>query len=152
MFFLLNLPVHSDYFYFYFSSSVLDLVLGLDFDLDLDWLRDSFHLIVVYDSFSSPKKLSKKINIFSRLKCVSLRYVTFNLCGVINFVFIFCTGKMGIDLIAGGRRVGHNVRKSPVSQDVYLRLLVKLYRFLFFFSLKILSFDWLIDLYLFVLK
>jgi large subunit ribosomal protein L18e len=35
---------------------------------------------------------------------------------------------MGIDLIAGGRRVGHNVRKAPVSQDVYLRLLVKLYR------------------------
>jgi hypothetical protein len=34
---------------------------------------------------------------------------------------------MGIDLIAGGRRVGHNVRKAPVSQDVYLRLLVKLY-------------------------
>lgn len=35
---------------------------------------------------------------------------------------------MGIDLIAGGRRVGHNVRKAPSSQDVYLRLLVKLYR------------------------
>mmetsp|Transcript_6510 Transcript_6510/g.9807 ORF Transcript_6510/g.9807 Transcript_6510/m.9807 type:complete len:193 (-) Transcript_6510:117-695(-) len=37
---------------------------------------------------------------------------------------------MGIDLIAGGRRVGHNVRKAPVSQDVYLKLLVKLYSFL----------------------
>ena len=41
------------------------------------------------------------------------------------------TGKMGIDLVAGGRRVGHNVRKAPVSQDVYLKLLVKLYRFYF---------------------
>mmetsp|Transcript_18974 Transcript_18974/g.19709 ORF Transcript_18974/g.19709 Transcript_18974/m.19709 type:complete len:193 (+) Transcript_18974:43-621(+) len=37
---------------------------------------------------------------------------------------------MGIDLVAGGRRVGHNVRKAPVSQDVYLRLLVKLYSFI----------------------
>lgn len=42
------------------------------------------------------------------------------------------TGKMGIDLVAGGRRVGHNVRKAPVSQDVYLKLLVKLYRFVCF--------------------
>ena len=37
---------------------------------------------------------------------------------------------MGIDLVAGGRRVGHNVRKAPVSQNVYLRLLVKLYSFI----------------------
>eukprot|EP01041_Mallomonas_annulata_P002640 gene2640-5179_t len=37
---------------------------------------------------------------------------------------------MGIDLISGGRRIGHNVRTEPVSQNVYLRLLVKLYRFL----------------------
>lgn len=37
---------------------------------------------------------------------------------------------MGIDLIAGGRRVGHNVRTVPTSQNVYLKLLVKLYKFL----------------------
>jgi large subunit ribosomal protein L18e len=37
---------------------------------------------------------------------------------------------MGIDLVAGGRRVGHNVRKAPTSQNVYLKLLVKLYTFL----------------------
>jgi large subunit ribosomal protein L18e len=44
---------------------------------------------------------------------------------------------MGIDLVAGGRRVGHNVRKAPVSQDVYLKLLVKLYRFVFNFLFAI---------------
>mmetsp|Transcript_34744 Transcript_34744/g.35439 ORF Transcript_34744/g.35439 Transcript_34744/m.35439 type:complete len:193 (-) Transcript_34744:105-683(-) len=37
---------------------------------------------------------------------------------------------MGIDLVAGGRRIKHNCRTEPVSQNVYLRLLVKLYRFL----------------------
>lgn len=37
---------------------------------------------------------------------------------------------MGIDLVAGGRRVGHNVRKEPVSKNVYLRLLIKLYSFI----------------------
>lgn len=37
---------------------------------------------------------------------------------------------MGIDLTAGGRRVGHNVRTTPTSKDVYLKLLVKLYEFL----------------------
>merc|ERR1712048_215509 len=36
---------------------------------------------------------------------------------------------MGIDLVAGGRiKKGH--RTEPASKDVYLRLLVKLYRFL----------------------
>mmetsp|Transcript_12126 Transcript_12126/g.41022 ORF Transcript_12126/g.41022 Transcript_12126/m.41022 type:complete len:191 (-) Transcript_12126:167-739(-) len=37
---------------------------------------------------------------------------------------------MGIDLVAGGRRVGHKVRTAPAGDDVYLKLLVKLYRFL----------------------
>jgi len=37
---------------------------------------------------------------------------------------------MGIDLVAGGRRVGHNVRKAPESKNVYLRLLTKLYNFI----------------------
>ncbi len=37
---------------------------------------------------------------------------------------------MGIDLKAGGRRVGHNKRTAPVSEDVYKRLLVKLFKFL----------------------
>ena len=37
---------------------------------------------------------------------------------------------MGIDLKAGGRRVGHNVRTSPVSDNVYLRMLNKLYTFI----------------------
>ncbi len=37
---------------------------------------------------------------------------------------------MGIDLVAGGRRVGHKVRTAPKSKNVYLALLVKLYRFL----------------------
>ncbi|CAM9090245.1 unnamed protein product [Ectocarpus fasciculatus] len=37
---------------------------------------------------------------------------------------------MGIDLVAGGRRVGHKVRTSPKSDNVYLGLLVKLFRFL----------------------
>jgi len=37
---------------------------------------------------------------------------------------------MGIDLKAGGRRVGHKMRKAPKSNNVYLKLLVKLYRFL----------------------
>jgi large subunit ribosomal protein L18e len=37
---------------------------------------------------------------------------------------------MGIDLVAGGRRVGHKQRTAPKSKNVYLALLVKLYRFL----------------------
>ena len=37
---------------------------------------------------------------------------------------------MGIDLVAGGRRVGHKARTSPKSDNVYLKLLVKLYAFL----------------------
>ncbi|KAJ1434712.1 cytoplasmic ribosomal protein L18 [Ochromonadaceae sp. CCMP2298] len=37
---------------------------------------------------------------------------------------------MGIDLKAGGRRTGHNVRKAPVSKNVYIKLLEKLYSFL----------------------
>jgi len=36
---------------------------------------------------------------------------------------------MGIVLIAGGRRIGHNVRKAPVSKNVYIKLLEKLYIF-----------------------
>lgn len=35
---------------------------------------------------------------------------------------------MGIDLKAGGRRVGHNARKEPKSKNVYLKLLEKLFR------------------------
>ncbi|CAM9878341.1 unnamed protein product [Chrysoparadoxa australica] len=37
---------------------------------------------------------------------------------------------MGIDLVAGGRRVGHKQRTAPKSDNVYLALLVKLYKFL----------------------
>lgn len=37
---------------------------------------------------------------------------------------------MGIDLIAGGRSVGHKHRTSPKSENVYIRLLCKLYSFL----------------------
>jgi large subunit ribosomal protein L18e len=37
---------------------------------------------------------------------------------------------MGIDLVAGGRRVGHKQRTNPKSDNVYLKLLVKLYAFL----------------------
>lgn len=37
---------------------------------------------------------------------------------------------MGIDLIAGGRYVGHKRREAPKSDNVYLKVLVKLYRFL----------------------
>ena len=37
---------------------------------------------------------------------------------------------MGIDLVAGGRRKGHNVRKAPVSKNVYVKLLEKLYSFI----------------------
>jgi large subunit ribosomal protein L18e len=37
---------------------------------------------------------------------------------------------MGIDLKAGGRRKGHNVRKAPVTKNVYVKLLEKLYSFL----------------------
>jgi large subunit ribosomal protein L18e len=37
---------------------------------------------------------------------------------------------MGIDLKAGGRRVGSHQRTEPKSNNVYIRLLVKLYRFL----------------------
>mmetsp|Transcript_103572 Transcript_103572/g.198812 ORF Transcript_103572/g.198812 Transcript_103572/m.198812 type:complete len:190 (+) Transcript_103572:21-590(+) len=37
---------------------------------------------------------------------------------------------MGIDIDSGGRYVGHKNRKTPVSENVYLRLLVKLYSFL----------------------
>jgi large subunit ribosomal protein L18e len=48
---------------------------------------------------------------------------------------------MGIDLIAGGRRIGHNVRTEPVSQNVYLRLLVKLYRLVFQIFLVIIFID-----------
>ena len=35
---------------------------------------------------------------------------------------------MGIDLKSGGRRTGHNVRKAPVTKNVYVKLLEKLYR------------------------
>jgi len=38
--------------------------------------------------------------------------------------------KMGIDLKAGGRRTGHNARKAPVSKNVYVKLLEKLYSFI----------------------
>jgi len=37
---------------------------------------------------------------------------------------------MGIDLKSGGRRKGHNVRKAPVTKNVYTKLLEKLYSFL----------------------
>lgn len=37
---------------------------------------------------------------------------------------------MGIDLIAGGRSVGHKHRKTAKSENVYIRLLCKLYEFL----------------------
>eukprot|EP01034_Spumella_vulgaris_P021722 gene21723-27775_t len=37
---------------------------------------------------------------------------------------------MGIDLKSGGRRKGHNVRKAPVTKNVYVKLLEKLYSFL----------------------
>ena len=34
---------------------------------------------------------------------------------------------MGVDLKSGGRRKGHNVRKAPVTKNVYVKLLEKLY-------------------------
>jgi len=34
---------------------------------------------------------------------------------------------MGIDLKAGGRRTGHNTRTAPVSKNVYVKLLEKLF-------------------------
>ena len=37
---------------------------------------------------------------------------------------------MGIDLKSGGRRKGHNVRTAPVTKNVYVKLLEKLYGFL----------------------
>ncbi|KAA0147587.1 hypothetical protein FNF27_06254 [Cafeteria roenbergensis] len=37
---------------------------------------------------------------------------------------------MGIDLVAGGRVVGHKHRTAPKSENAYLGLLVKLYEFL----------------------
>jgi large subunit ribosomal protein L18e len=37
---------------------------------------------------------------------------------------------MGIDLKAGGRRTGHNVRKAPKTKNVYVKLLEKLYSFI----------------------
>eukprot|EP01029_Cantina_marsupialis_P008393 TRINITY_DN198_c0_g1_i1.p1 TRINITY_DN198_c0_g1~~TRINITY_DN198_c0_g1_i1.p1 ORF type:complete len:178 (+),score=35.26 TRINITY_DN198_c0_g1_i1:27-560(+) len=37
---------------------------------------------------------------------------------------------MGIDLVAGGRKVGHNKRTNPVSKDMYLRMLVRTYKLL----------------------
>jgi large subunit ribosomal protein L18e len=37
---------------------------------------------------------------------------------------------MGIDLVSGGRRTGHKARTTPKSENVYLKLLVKLYTFL----------------------
>ncbi|KAK8817065.1 hypothetical protein WA556_002963 [Blastocystis sp. ATCC 50177/Nand II] len=37
---------------------------------------------------------------------------------------------MGIDLIAGGRKCGHKTREAPKSDNIYLALLVKLYRFI----------------------
>jgi hypothetical protein len=39
---------------------------------------------------------------------------------------------MGIDLKSGGRRKGHNVRKAPVTKNVYVKLLEKLYRLVIF--------------------
>jgi len=37
---------------------------------------------------------------------------------------------MGKDIVAGGRYVGHKNRTNPASKNVYLNMLVKLYRFL----------------------
>mmetsp|Transcript_33840 Transcript_33840/g.24871 ORF Transcript_33840/g.24871 Transcript_33840/m.24871 type:complete len:193 (-) Transcript_33840:219-797(-) len=37
---------------------------------------------------------------------------------------------MGIDIKSGGRRVGHNVRRNPVSNNPYLKLLERLYSFI----------------------
>jgi hypothetical protein len=36
---------------------------------------------------------------------------------------------MGIDLKSGGRRIGHNVRRAPVSKNPYVKLLEKLFRY-----------------------
>jgi hypothetical protein len=35
---------------------------------------------------------------------------------------------MGIDIKSGGRRIGHNVRKTPVSANPYIKLIDKLFR------------------------
>lgn len=35
---------------------------------------------------------------------------------------------MGIDIKSGGRRIGHNVRTAPVSNNPYIKLLEKLFR------------------------
>jgi large subunit ribosomal protein L18e len=43
---------------------------------------------------------------------------------------------MGIDLKAGGRRVKHNIRTAPVSKNVYIKLLEKLYRWVLLSSFK----------------
>ena len=37
---------------------------------------------------------------------------------------------MGIDIVAGGRNVNGKRRDAPASDNVYQKLLVKLYRFL----------------------
>ena len=37
---------------------------------------------------------------------------------------------MGIDIVAGGRNVNGKRRSAPASDNVYQKLLVKLYRFL----------------------
>ena len=37
---------------------------------------------------------------------------------------------MGVDIKAGGRKTGHNVRKAPVTKNVYVKLLEKLYSFI----------------------
>ena len=42
----------------------------------------------------------------------------------------FALPAQGKDLVAGGRRVGHKNRTEPKSENIYVRLLVKLYKFL----------------------
>ena len=37
---------------------------------------------------------------------------------------------MGIDIKSGGRRIGHNVRTAPVSNNPYIKLLEKLFSFI----------------------
>ncbi len=49
---------------------------------------------------------------------------------------------MGIDLKSGGRRIGHNVRRAPVSKNPYVKLLEKLFRYSVFPPTAVSCFLW----------
>lgn len=66
---------------------------------------------------------------FSSLKCMRIYYCSIFFLCLILLLYLFLFFLQGIDLKAGGKSK-KTKRTAPKSDDIYLKLLVKLYRFL----------------------